>query len=106
LGAHNPVTGSVFGKVTGGGGFSMEVRNNPWNPRKVAAVIDSPSADETREAFPKVPHYGNYSYLSFDHGTVREKRTDESSRGIGRSLLKETVAVNIAALNTLPDVIQ
>ncbi len=106
LGADNPITGKVFGKVTGVGGFSVEVRNNPWNPRKVAAVIDSRSADETGEAFPKVLHYGNYSYLSFDHGTVRAKKTDESSRGIDQPLLKETVAVNIAALKTLPDVIQ
>ena len=106
LGAHNPVTAKVFGKVTGAGGFSVEVRNNPWNPGKVAAVIDSHSADETREAFPKVLHYGNYSYLSFDHGTVKVKRTDESSRGIGLPLLKETAAVNVAGLKTLPDVIQ
>ena len=80
------------------------MRNNPWNPRKVAAVIDSRSADETREAFPKVFHYGNYSYLSFDHGTVKVKKTDESSRGIDQPLLKETVAVDISALKTLPDV--
>jgi hypothetical protein len=103
LGANNPVTGKVFGKGTGVGGFSIEVRNNPWSPRKVAAVIDSRSANETKEAFSKVLHYGTYSYLSFDHGTAKVKKTDESARGIGRPLLKETVAVNIAALKTLPD---
>ena len=106
LGAKNPVIGRLYGSVGSGGDFSVLVKNNPWDPRKVAATIDASSADEVREAFPKVSHYGKYSFLSFDHGVNTSKRTDESARGIGASLSKEVEALEVSALKTLPYVVE
>ena len=106
LGAKNPVVGRLYGSAGGGGGFSVLVRNNPWNPRKVVAIVDASSADEVKEAFPKVSHYGKYSFLSFDHGVNTSKRTDESAKGISASLSKEVKALDISALKTLSYVVE
>jgi aminopeptidase N len=102
LGADSPVTGTFFGPVTGKGDFFVAVRSNPWNPDKVAAVMESRSAQETQAAFPKVPHYGTYSYLSFERGVVVDKKMSEGARGIAETLSKETAAVEILELKTLP----
>ena len=105
LGAKNPVVGRLFGNVAAAGGFSVLVKNNPWNPGKVVAIVDASSADEVKEAFPKVSHYGKYSFLSFDHGVNTVKKIDESARGMGASLSEEVEALDVSALKNLPYVV-
>ena len=82
-------------------GFSVVIKENPWNPWKVAGIFDARSKEEVDAAFPKIFHYGKYSAVSFDHGINIYKKIDESARGITKELLKEAVAVDVLHLKDL-----
>jgi aminopeptidase N len=105
LGADNPMVGRLYGSLAAQGGFSVVIKENPWNRWKVAGIIDARSKEEIRAAFQKIFHYGKYSVLSFDHGANVFKRTDESGRGITKGLYKEPAAVDLSTLGTLQGVI-
>ena len=104
LRADNPLVGELYGDLVAEGGFSVVIKENPWNRWKVAGIVDARSKGEVNTAFPKIFHYGKYSVLSFDHGVNISKRIDETGRGMIKELSKEAVAVNVSTLNTLPGV--
>jgi aminopeptidase N len=105
LGANNPVVARLYGSVVIRGGFSVLMKENPWNRWKVVGIFDARSKKEAEAAFQKIFHYGKYSAVSFDHGANVYKQIDESMRGITEALLKEAVAAEISTLKTLPDVV-
>ena len=106
LGANNPLIGRLYGNVAGEDGFSVLMKVNPWNARKVAGIFDARSEEEVSDAFQKIFHYGKYSFLSFDHGINRRKKIDEIPRGIREELLRPPVAVEISDLKTFADVME
>ncbi len=104
LGRDNPLVGRLYGDLVTGGGFSVAIKENPWNRWKVAGIFNARSKEEVDTAFHKIFHYGKYSAVSFDHGVNVYKEIDKTTRGITEELLKEAVAVEISTLKTLPDV--
>jgi len=104
LGADNPVVAKLYGSVTARGGFSVLIKENPWNRWKVVGIFNARSKKEVDAAFQKIFHYGKYSAVSFDHGVNTYKEIDQSTRGITEELLKETISVEIRTLKTLSDV--
>jgi aminopeptidase N len=104
LGADNPVVGRLYGAVPAEAGFSLLVREIPWNRWKVAGIFNARSENEVKEAFPKIFHYGKYSELAFHQGINIRKQTAESARGITRKLFREPVAAEVSTLQTLPSV--
>jgi aminopeptidase N len=104
LGADNPVVARLYGSAVTRGGFSVRMKENPWNRWKVVGIFNARSKEEVEAAFQKIFHYGKYSAVSFDHGVNVYKEIDQSTRGITEELLKEPVAVDISALKTLPDI--
>jgi aminopeptidase N len=105
LGADNPVIARLYGAVAGKGGFSVTVKENPWNPRKVAGILDGRSKDEVEAAFPKITHYGKYSFLSFDHGVNVAKTTDDTTNGVVQSISRIPTGVDISGLQRWPAII-
>jgi aminopeptidase N len=101
LGADNPLAKRLYGDVHTGGGFSVLMKENPWNPGKVVGIFDARMKEEVKAAFYKVYHYGKYSFLAFDHGINVRKKIDESNRGITKKLLKLPEGVEISTLKTL-----
>jgi uncharacterized iron-regulated protein len=102
LGADNPLAERLYGGLVTQGGFSVVIKENPWNQGKVAGIFDARSKREVDAAFPKIFHYGKYSAVSFDHGVNVYKKIDEGERGIRKGIFEATVAVEISDLKTLP----
>jgi aminopeptidase N len=106
LGDDNPLVGRLFGKAESvKAGFSLMVRKNPWNERKVAAIINSHSIAEAEAAFPKISHYGKFSVLAFNAGQNILKKIDESQRGVEIELREQAAALDLSTLRTLSDTI-
>jgi uncharacterized iron-regulated protein len=107
LGADNPIVGSLYGgEADVSNGFTLSIREMPWNRWKVAGIFDGRSKEEVGAAFGKVFHYGKFSQLRFDHGTNVYKSVDDKVQGISRELYKEAAAVDVSALRTLREVMQ
>ncbi len=105
FGNDNPLAARLYGKTEGDAGFSLVVKENPWNPRKVIGIINGKSKEQTDAAFRKIFHYGKYSALYFDNGRNVYKRIDDSQRGIEVEHRAQAAAVDASAVRTLPDVI-
>ncbi len=106
LGRDNRMAGKLFAAVpSSDAGFTIEVRENPWNSRKIAVIIQGTSKVEVNAAFRKIRHYGKYSSLSFNGGRNTAKEIAESQRGIVMDMHQETAAIDISSLMTLEDVI-
>jgi aminopeptidase N len=106
LGADNPLVGRLYGSVPTRGGFSILMKDNPWNRWKVVGIFEARSKDEVLAALQKVFHYGKYSAVSFDHGVNIYKTIDESARGVIKELIREAGAVEISTSKTLPEVME
>jgi len=106
LGKENPLAGRLFGRIETEEGFSLTVKENPWNPQRIIAILHAESSEELAAAFPKIRHYGKFSMVSFERGEIVAKRTESRSRGMGKELLRETTAVEVSTLKSLPEVIR
>jgi uncharacterized iron-regulated protein len=106
LDKRNPLAERLYGRVEAEEGFSVTVKGNPWNPKKVIAIIHAESKEEMAAAFPKLVHYGKYSFVFFNQGENVAKRTESGSRGMGKELARVATAVEISTLKSLPEVIR
>lgn len=106
LGHDNPVIQKIFGVHEGKeSGFSIVMRQNPWNDTKVIGIIHGESREEVDAAFPKISHFGKYSQLFFENGRTREKTIRKSQRGMAVTLTTEPSAVDISTITRLPAII-
>jgi uncharacterized iron-regulated protein len=106
IGNDNPLVKRLYGKPEIiDSGFSIIVKPNPMNNRKVIGIINGRSKDEIDAAFRKIFHYGKYSAVAFDKGRNIYKRIDESGRGIVVNLTQQQMAVSVSDLKTLNDVV-
>lgn len=107
LGHDNPLVGRLYGAVDApDAGFSVIMKENPWDPQKVVCIIHAKSRDEAGGALPKILHYGKYSALTFDKGRNVSKKTVGSERGIAMELREDPPAVDLSALKALSTVIE
>lgn len=107
LGYDNPLIGRLYGTVDApDAGFSVIVKENPWNPQKVVCIIHAKTREEVVDAVRKIFHYGKYSALTFDRGRNISKKIVESRRGIAMELREEPQVVDLSTLKTLKSVIE
>ena len=102
----NPLAERLYGRIEAEGGFSLTIKENPWNPKKVIAILHAESSEELIAAFPKIRHYGKYSFVSFHQGENVEKRAEPAARGIVKELAKEPTVLDVSLIKSLPDVIR
>lgn len=62
-------------------GMTVDVRQNPLNPKAMAALIKAADPAELRAGLIKLRHYGKYSYLHFEAGHIKEKRITRAEMG-------------------------
>lgn len=107
LGYGNPMIAQLFGKIDPpDAGFSISMKKNPWNPRKVVAILHGTSTEEISAGFRKIPHYGKYSEVFFEAGRKTHASVGESQRGIVLAAQESVPAVDLSALNTIDSVIE
>ena len=107
LGDDNPLIGRLYGSFKpDGAGFSIAVKQNPWNIGKVIGIVHAKSADEVDAAFRKIFHYGKYSALSFDKGRNFTKIVEKSERGVKMELNGQAMAVDISSIRTVAEIIE
>ncbi len=106
LNKKNPLAERLYGRIEAEGGFSLTMKENPWNPKKVIAILHAESSEELIAAFPKIRHYGKYSFVSFHQGENVEKRAEMAGRGRVKELAKEPTALDVSLIQSLPEVIR
>jgi aminopeptidase N len=107
LDKENPIINSLYGKLDmHGEGFSVFVKENPWNDEKVVATVYGESKQEVDLAYGKIFHYGKYSILAFKNGNNIYKDISESKRGISVQIRQPTKAVYIPSITNLGKVIK
>jgi uncharacterized iron-regulated protein len=102
----NPLAERLYGRIEAEGGFSMTIKENPWNPQKVIAILHAESSEECRAAFPKIRHYGKFSFVSFEGGENVRKNLQTADQGLVRNLGKEATGVDLSAIKSLPEIIR
>lgn len=107
LGKENKMINRLYGRIDEiDAGFSLIVKKNPWNDKKVIGIMDAQSIDEIDTAFRRIFHYGKYSAVAFDMGKNVYKKIDPSGKGITEVLMEEPVIIDTSVLKTLEDVIK
>jgi aminopeptidase N len=107
LGDDNPVASGLFGKTESvKAGFSIAVRKNPWNEKKMVGIINVRSSEEAMAILPKIALVSNYSVLAYDEGRNVLKKIEESQRGMEMELREPATAIDLSTLRTLYDVIE
>ena len=105
MGFESPVLKRLFGSFQRPQpGFSIIVRENPLNTRKVVAIVHGDSKQEVDLVSSKIHHYGKYSFLRFKEGRNIEKRTDESKQGIQVRLYEPVTIIQPQKLTNLKDI--
>jgi len=94
LGDNNPVSKKLYGEIKEEGGFSVRIKENPFNREKVVGIFNGKSTAEVHAAFGKIYHYGKYSFLSFDSGKNIQKEITIGQRGILKILDNQGQADN------------
>lgn len=102
----NPVIKKIFGKTAvQESGFSLKVKENPWNPEKVIGIVDSKSTKEADAAHKKIPHYGKYSHISFQNGKNTSKKIEKTVRGIQKHITEDAIVIEVSTVRKLKDII-
>ncbi|GAB4346672.1 MAG: hypothetical protein Kow0089_24100 [Desulfobulbaceae bacterium] len=86
-------------------GVTIDVRNHPLAPGRVAVLVTSPDVEQTQAVVRKLRHYGKYSFLQFTGGRAVEKRTTEADRGIQVSLFRDPAGVRVPDIRSFDDII-
>ncbi len=80
-------------------GFSLDVRENPFNDALAMAIVSSSSAEQTESVARRLSHYGKYSYLHFSDGRLLEKRLPETDMGIRIDVEEKPAGLALAELD-------
>lgn len=103
----NPVIGRLYGELSiHDAGFSIIVKENPWNDEKVVAVVHGESKEEVELSYRKIFHYGKYSALAFKNGNNIYKDRAESEKGTVVEIREPAEAVHIPSVVNLETIIK
>lgn len=103
----NPLISRLYGELPiHNGGFSVAVKENPWNNEKVVIVLHGESKDEVELTYGKMFHYGKYSTLAFQNGNNIYKYIAESEKGIVVEIREPTKAIYIPSITNLEKIIE
>jgi uncharacterized iron-regulated protein len=94
LGFKSPILKRLFGKVTTSEkGFSLIVKKNPLNEKKVIVCANGESKEEVNSIGEEIFQYGQYSLINFQKGEIIEKMTEDSERGMNFSLFEPVLGI-------------
>ncbi len=79
-------------------GFVIKIQKNPVNPTHVTAHVLSTSEMETVKVIYKLPHYGQYNYLRFESGELKEKKEPTYESGIPFNLQQGLSGISSQAI--------
>jgi aminopeptidase N len=106
FGSDSRLAESLFGKSgQGDEDFALVVRENPYNPKGVIAVVDGPASGGMAGYLRRMTHYGKYSRISFKGGRNTLKDIDESARGMTQKVAAEVPGVEIANMIDMPETV-
>ena len=106
LGTSGPVARGLFANPAyPAGGFTVDVRKNPLNPKSPAVLMRAADPNELRAGLRKLRHYGKYSYLHFEHGHVTEKRIAPAAMGMIYVLSPEPAGVKVQHVQDLDKIV-
>jgi len=106
LSSESPVLKRLFGQVSRPeAGFTLVVKQNPLNTKKVVAYADGDTKEEIDPVVRKLFRYGKYSLLRFKGGENIEKETEKSERGIVISLYEPVLGINPRKYISLTEII-
>jgi len=66
--------------------FSLRVRKNPLDLTQTMVLVDSKTETATKGVLRKLSHYGKYSTLHFNNGTIAGKQIEPAENGIHVSI--------------------
>lgn len=87
-------------------GVQLTVRENPFNPREVIAVLQASEESDIARIVPKLSHYGQYGALRFEGGRLVEKKKPPFERGLRLALEGEILGVAARDLSSLEQIIR
>ncbi|MDH4319481.1 MAG: ChaN family lipoprotein, partial [Desulfobulbaceae bacterium] len=87
-------------------GFSLDVRNNPFDPRQVMVLAAAENVDELMAAVHKIRHYGQYGFLRFKGGKNIAKEVPPSQNGMRVELMELPTAMPVNRLTDFQTVIE
>jgi len=85
-------------------GFSLDVRNNPLDPDRVAVLVAAASPEQVELAVSKLNHYGKYSYLSFKDGMIQEKNIKKTDSGVTVELYRLPAGTETSSQKPFADI--
>ncbi|MDQ7786884.1 MAG: ChaN family lipoprotein [Thermodesulfovibrionales bacterium] len=106
LGHDSPVLHRLFGGVQKPkSGLILSVQKNPLNPDKVIAVASGGPVDDSDRFIQDMYRYGEYSFVHFEQGSAREKKTDDSENGIAFSFDESVLVFQPQKAEMLKDIL-
>ncbi len=87
-------------------GFTVDVRKNPLNIKRIMVLVTSSSRQETAKAAYKLRHYGKYGFLHFKNGRIEKKRVAKSTQGIHYTLMPEPDGVYVPDIQSFDRVMK
>jgi aminopeptidase N len=69
-------------------GFTVDIRNHPFNPEAVMVLVSSSGIEETARAAGRLRHYGRYSYLHFEGGRIQTRSVAVTDQGQQYTILE------------------
>ncbi|NPA94009.1 MAG: PDZ domain-containing protein [Thermodesulfobacteria bacterium] len=87
-------------------GVVVKVRNNPLNPHQVAASLKASSRKELEPVIHKLPHYGKYAFLKFQHGLIQEKSSAGYEKGLALEVTPEVSGIFSQKIDFMDSIIQ
>lgn len=86
-------------------GFTLMVKNNPLNTKKVIAVAYGESEDEVTPVAKKIYRYGKYSLVRFKGGRNIDKKMEQTDRGVRVNLYAPVRGIRPEKALTLDEII-
>ncbi len=77
-------------------GFTIDVREHPLCPGEVIIIAAAENSEQVAEAAGKLRHYGKYSYLHFEDGKIKEKKTAPSETGLQYTLDQPPLGIELS----------
>ncbi len=106
LGLSSPLSRVMYGTPHHpAAGFTLDIRSHPSKPRQPVALISSSSSLESRNAASRLSHYGRYSYLHFNNGSLSDRKYRPADNGIRTPITEAPGGVATAQLSSFDELI-
>ena len=107
LGLSSPLSRVMYGTPQHPAtGFTLDIRSHPSKPGQPVALVSSSSMVESRNAVSRLSHYGKYSSLHFNRGSLSEKKTRPADNGIRTSITEAPGGVATSQLTTFSELVE